>query len=177
MADKINAAGYETKPWWPYVRELMEGGGSVTVEQLNVTENGTYTAEAGKAYSPVVVNVEGGIEGINPLTITAVLNEGVESTELSIMTYLQDGEPTDVKNCIAYDSNTFYTNYLSFSEESLNADCLYLLDYAYFMANAEEGISYEVSGAAEKITIEIDGETFTFIKASGDFTITFSALS
>lgn len=60
MADKINAAGYETKPWWPYVRELMEGGGSVTVEQLNVTENGTYTAEAGKAYSPVVVNVEGG---------------------------------------------------------------------------------------------------------------------
>lgn len=33
------------------------GGGGVTVEQLNVTANGTYTAEEGKAYSPVVVNV------------------------------------------------------------------------------------------------------------------------
>lgn len=72
MADKINAAGYETKPWWPYVRELMEGGGSVTVEQLNVTENGTYTAEEGKAYSPVVVNVEGGSGDLSTATVTVV---------------------------------------------------------------------------------------------------------
>lgn len=34
-----------------------EGGGDITVEALSVTENGTYTAEAGKAYSPVTVNV------------------------------------------------------------------------------------------------------------------------
>ena len=34
------------------------GGGSVTVEELNVTENGTYEAPEGKAYSPVNVNVE-----------------------------------------------------------------------------------------------------------------------
>lgn len=32
-------------------------GGSVTVEPLSVTENGTYTADQGKAYSPVTVNV------------------------------------------------------------------------------------------------------------------------
>lgn len=70
MADKINAAGYETKPWWPYVRELMEGGGSVTVEQLNVTENGTYTAEAGKAYSPVVVNVPAGSSDFSTAEVT-----------------------------------------------------------------------------------------------------------
>ena len=37
-----------------------EGGGSVTVEALNVTQNGTYTAPAGTAYSPVTVNVSGG---------------------------------------------------------------------------------------------------------------------
>ncbi len=36
------------------------GGGSVTVESLNVTQNGTYTAPTGKAYSPVTVNVSGG---------------------------------------------------------------------------------------------------------------------
>lgn len=33
------------------------GGGDVDVEPLSVTENGTYTAPTGKAYSPVVVNV------------------------------------------------------------------------------------------------------------------------
>ena len=36
------------------------GGGGVTVEPLSVTENATYTAPTGKAYSPVTVNVSGG---------------------------------------------------------------------------------------------------------------------
>lgn len=36
------------------------GGGGVDVEPLTVTENKTYTAPAGKAYSPVTVNVSGG---------------------------------------------------------------------------------------------------------------------
>lgn len=35
------------------------GGSSVEVESLSVTENGTYTADEGKAYSPVTVNVGG----------------------------------------------------------------------------------------------------------------------
>ena len=33
------------------------GGGGVTVESLSVTQNGTYTAPSGTAYSPVTVNV------------------------------------------------------------------------------------------------------------------------
>ena len=33
------------------------GGGDVSVESLDVTENGTYTASSGHAYSPVTVNV------------------------------------------------------------------------------------------------------------------------
>lgn len=36
---------------------VRTGGGGVTVEPLSVTENGTYTAEAGSAYSPVTVDV------------------------------------------------------------------------------------------------------------------------
>ena len=36
------------------------GGGSVTITPLNVTQNGTYTAPTGTAYSPVSVNVSGG---------------------------------------------------------------------------------------------------------------------
>ena len=35
------------------------GGGGGEVEALSVTENGTYTAPTGKAYSPVTVNVGG----------------------------------------------------------------------------------------------------------------------
>ena len=35
-------------------------GGDITVESLSVTQNGTYTAPTGKAYSPVSVNVSGG---------------------------------------------------------------------------------------------------------------------
>lgn len=35
------------------------GGGGVTVTPLSVTENGTYTAPSGTAYSPVTVDVEG----------------------------------------------------------------------------------------------------------------------
>ena len=41
------------------------GGGSITVESLSVTQNGTYTAPTGKAYSPVTVNVSGG--GVTPV--------------------------------------------------------------------------------------------------------------
>lgn len=35
-------------------------GSSTTIEALTVTENGTYTAPSGTAYSPVTVNVSGG---------------------------------------------------------------------------------------------------------------------
>ncbi|MGN0595380.1 MAG: leucine-rich repeat domain-containing protein [Hominimerdicola sp.] len=34
------------------------GGGRITVEKLTATENGTYTAESGKAFNPVVVDVQ-----------------------------------------------------------------------------------------------------------------------
>lgn len=36
------------------------GSGGVTVEALSITQNGTYTAPTGTAYSPVTVNVSGG---------------------------------------------------------------------------------------------------------------------
>lgn len=38
----------------------LPSGGSIDVEALNVTANGTYTAPTGKAYSPVTVAVSGG---------------------------------------------------------------------------------------------------------------------
>lgn len=43
-----------------YVHLSDEQGTQIDVEPLSVTQNGTYTAPTGKAYSPVTVNVSGG---------------------------------------------------------------------------------------------------------------------
>lgn len=40
-----------------FLKKYRHAGGDVMVEELSVTENGTYTAPEGKAYSPVNVNV------------------------------------------------------------------------------------------------------------------------
>ena len=54
---------YNGKSWQRLLEEIWEiviGGHAFEVEELNVTENDTYTAPEGKAYSPVTVNVSGG---------------------------------------------------------------------------------------------------------------------
>lgn len=65
-----NQFWHDTKKYWTDLTENAvvfilddesdsggEGAGDITVEALSVTENGTYTAEEGTAYSPVTVNV------------------------------------------------------------------------------------------------------------------------
>lgn len=53
----------EKKPWQRLLYEIwatVTEGHAFEVEPLTVTENDIYTAEEGKAYSPVTVNVAGG---------------------------------------------------------------------------------------------------------------------
>lgn len=45
-------------------------GEPVEVVELNVTENDTYTAPSGKAYSPVTVNVSGGSSDFSTAEVT-----------------------------------------------------------------------------------------------------------
>lgn len=53
------------------------GGGGITVKSLSVTENGTYTAPTGKAYSPVTVNVSGGgSSDFSTATVTLISDNG-----------------------------------------------------------------------------------------------------
>lgn len=52
------AQNYDTNPY--YDTAEWPGPGYVAVESLTATENKTYTAPSGKAYSPVTVNVSGG---------------------------------------------------------------------------------------------------------------------
>lgn len=58
---------FEVRPWLnddvqnvERLKELVGEGGDITVEAVTFTENGTYTAPSGKAYSPVTVDVAGG---------------------------------------------------------------------------------------------------------------------
>lgn len=56
-----------------------EEGAQITVEPLSVTQNGTYTAPANKAYSPVTVNVS----GIEFLWATQVYIETIEANSIT----------------------------------------------------------------------------------------------
>lgn len=51
--DDIVADSFPTE-----ISSIPQSGVDITVEPLSVTENGTYTAPTGKAYSPVTVNVQ-----------------------------------------------------------------------------------------------------------------------
>lgn len=107
---------------------------SITVEALNVTENGTYTADEGKAYSPVTVNVvaEDPIKWGTDLPATAAENiaegasvyvtgaeqaglkevEGVTLPYSQSMTYSQDGRYIYVVNSSVvqyYDTNNGFS--------------------------------------------------------------------
>lgn len=79
------------------------GGSSVTVEALTATENKTYTAPSGKAYSPVTVNVSGGGTSthniicyyVDPQTYETTLleNAAVHSTTINDGRYVSTDTP------------------------------------------------------------------------------------
>ena len=79
-----NNGGYFHQPGY---YQLTYGiGGTVEpteieVEPLSVTQNGTYTAPTGKAYSPVTVNVSGG-GGVN-IDTKSVTNSSNQNTSIS----------------------------------------------------------------------------------------------
>lgn len=71
------------------------GGASVEVEPLPVTENGTYTAEAGKAYSPVTVNVP--FEPTNFSDIVPLIANFLDTTSFTVT----DGGINSIRRCIS----------------------------------------------------------------------------
>lgn len=62
------------------------GGSSTTIEALSVTENGTYTAQEGKAYSPVTVNVSGGSSGATIVASGTFTGSGANNVTVPIGT-------------------------------------------------------------------------------------------
>ena len=83
------------------------GGSSVTVESLTATENKTYTAPEGKAYSPVVVNVSGGGTSTHDITCyyvdpqtyeTTLIDGDVQSTIVDNGQYVATGVSVQTAN-------------------------------------------------------------------------------
>ena len=76
-----NQGGYFHQPGY-YQLTAVYGGEieptEIEVEPLSVTQNGTYTAPTGKAYSPVTVNVSGGT--INVATTTWTNSDSTATT-------------------------------------------------------------------------------------------------
>ena len=66
----------KTREEW-FIQKYREAG-DVTVESLSITENGTYTAPSGKAYSPVSVDV--------PLPDNAYLLKSIENVNIATFT-------------------------------------------------------------------------------------------
>ncbi len=67
------------------------GGGGTTVEELSVTQNGTYTAPSGKAYSPVTVNVSGGSSDFSTAEVVVTIGSNIDVSMEGIC-ILNDGD-------------------------------------------------------------------------------------
>lgn len=84
IADAIRAKNGTQNTYKPgQMAAAIEAIPSATIEPLSVTENGTYTAQSGKGYSPVTVNVSGG-GGTS-------LSEGIEAVEAEESVYPASG--------------------------------------------------------------------------------------
>lgn len=81
------AQNYDTNPY--YDNAEWPGPGYVTVEPLTVTENDTYTAPEGKAYSPVTVNVSSGTLDVGALqAYTTIIYSSNEQQYFSSSNYM-----------------------------------------------------------------------------------------
>lgn len=137
------------REWVKAVVDEAGGGGDITVESLTVTENDTYTAPEGKAYSPVIVNVPAGAKVVASGTITGSNSHSIEinvGEEMPSQNFLLDIYAADDSE---FPSNTNY-NMVSFFY--LHSD-----EFGPFaFASAETGYDkYDFS--AKKYNVNNDG--------------------
>lgn len=74
-----NAGGYFHQPGYYQLTYAVGGSIEIEIEQLSVTQNGTYQ-ESGKAYSPVIVNVSGGGGSMNVASTTWTNNSNTATS-------------------------------------------------------------------------------------------------
>ncbi len=96
---------------FPDAIDAIPQGGSVTVEPLSVTENGTYTAPTGKAYSPVTVNVPtGGIVPFTKITVTVTADRQTLGNVIDFFTTIVPQGTTYIRGIWKPDGVNYYTS-------------------------------------------------------------------
>ena len=132
------------------------GGSSVTIEPLNVTENVTYTAPSGKAYSPVSVNVPNSYAAADEGKV--VRNGALESQTARTIT-ANGVYDTTANNQITVDvSGTLRRANFgggSFAEAFSSSNCSSISDHL------PELFSNPVSFCAIRATVSLGGTTVT----------------
>ena len=100
------------------------GGSEITVTELNVTENGTYTAPAGSAYSPVNVEVPAPAPNLEDITITenGTYQAGEGYDGLGTVTVDIDLSKPDYVNLVDFDfkQNNLHDNIRNFDIPNTN---------------------------------------------------------
>lgn len=84
-SQSTSSGGYFHQPGYYQLTYAVGGEIELITEPLNVTENGTYTAPKGKAYTPVTVNVSGGGGDVNVETKTATASNYPVSIQFTSM--------------------------------------------------------------------------------------------
>ena len=137
-------------------KETFVTNGTI-VEPLNVTENGTYAPPAGTAYSPVVVNVEGGggSSDFSTAEVTLVGSAVIEGA------FVAQGTETEYPDEMTYGANDY-------ALLGLNSLTLILYKGSAFITVKGKG-NIEASG-----NIQAFAQTSDSFIVTGDCTITIS---
>lgn len=163
------AQNYDTNPY--YDNAEWPGPGYVETEELAISENGTYTAPEGKAYSPVTVNVSGGGGGgIQEATIT--FDATFPSSDYIIYIRAQSGSDYPATTAWRFDTSGWFFN------AELMQDIMEEYDgkiYATMLNGSgsfqiTDGDNVSVSGDAT-----YDGETH-IVTFTGDCTVSVTAI-
>lgn len=92
-SQSTSAGGYFHQPGYYQLTYAIAGDGQITTEPLSVTQNGTYTAPFGTAYTPVTVSVSGSsknaqvVQGTTRTTSATLTAIGAEMTVSKTGTY------------------------------------------------------------------------------------------
>ena len=139
-------------------KETFVTNGTI-VEPLNVTENGTYAPPAGTAYSPVVVNVEGGgSSDFSTAEVTVVNNTSYDG----VLGY----------GATVFEENGYYEGMPALTQAELYIEPNSTMTYtmALYKGNAILSLRNTASSISGNIT-QIDGSLYM---VTGDCTITIS---
>lgn len=158
---------------------------SIQLIEKTITENGTYDAitDGANGYSKVNVNVEGGGGGSSDFTkVNVTMEVSGENNGANYRLILEDTDENDTAMRIetvqlpSGERRTFETGSaevtVGYNIPITKEIYLYQNNYFVVMATAVDNPSdYTVTGNAEAVAIEFDGQTMNIVKVYGDCTI------